>query len=140
MCMDTAFLQSTTHKFMKNLSDEEKKEYFELPVVKARLEEISKGLAEIKGNEIRYLRTAKDFERVSIDNIECAGTLEENCMEVEFGKIGAGVRVRGDKPLLKSVYWSNGKMVCPEPFVKIDIKPNEEFSWKFTYDFFKLEK
>ena len=101
---------------------------------------ISKGLAEIKDNEIRYLRTAKDSDRVSIDNIQCAGTLEENCMEVEFGKLGAGVRVRGDKPLLKSVYWSNGKMVCPEPFVKIDLKPNEEFSWKFTYDFYKLEK
>lgn len=101
---------------------------------------ISKGLAEIKGNEIRYLRKAEYTDRVSIDNIECAGTLEENCMEVEFRKIGAGVRVRGDKPLLKSVYWSNKRMVCPEPFVKIDLKPNQEFSWKFTYDFFKLQK
>lgn len=101
---------------------------------------ISKGLAKIEGNEIRYLRLAKNYmERVSIDNIQCAGTLEENCMEVHFGNVGAGVRVRGDKPLLKSVYWSNDKMICPEPFIKIDLKPNEEMSWKFTYDFFKLK-
>lgn len=101
---------------------------------------ISKGLAEINGNEIRYLRSAQEKDRVSIDNIECAGTLEENVMEVHFGNANAGVRVRGDKPLLKAVYWSNKKMVCPEPFVKIDLMPNQEMSWKFVYDFFELNQ
>lgn len=59
-------------------------------------------------------------------------------MCVENGKVGAGVRVSGDRPLLKAVFWSDKKSVCPEPFVKIDLAPGEEFAWSLFYDFYTL--
>lgn len=94
--------------------------------------------AKLEGNKIRYLRKFKGDERLSIDEIRCRGTVSGNVMCVENGKVGAGVRVSGDRPLLKAVFWSDKKSVCPEPFVKIDLAPGEEFAWSLFYDFYTL--
>lgn len=94
--------------------------------------------ARLDGSRIRFLRRLSDDDRASMIGI-CGGGTDANDMSVEFGNVGAGVRVRCDKPLLKAVFWSDKKTVCPEPFVKISLAPNEEMSWTWMYDFYNLK-
>lgn len=94
--------------------------------------------AKIDGTRIRFLRRLSGEDRASLVGIG-GGGVSANDMSVEFGNVGAGVRVRCDKPLLKAVFWSDKKTVCPEPFVKISLSPNEETSWSWSYDFYNLK-
>lgn len=107
---------------------------FDLNCDKSGLGEIAK----IEGNSIRFLRRMCGDERVSIDNIPCPQG-SKNVMCVENAKVGAGVRVAGDAPIMKAVFWSDKKSVCPEPFVKISVGPGEEFEWNLHYDFYSLK-
>ena len=64
---------------------------------------------------------------------------KHNCfyfIKIENNETGAGVRIRGDKPLLKLFFWACPTTLCPETYVDIKIKPGEEFRWKFSYEFY----
>ena len=51
-------------------------------------------------------------------------------------KTGAGVTIKGDKPLVHVNFWTMKTTVCPEPFVSVDLAPNEQKDWNITYSFF----
>jgi hypothetical protein len=55
---------------------------------------------------------------------------------VENKKVGAGVRVQGDQPLWKVVFWSIRTVLSPEAYINMKIEPGREFRWKLTYDFY----
>ncbi|HVU97892.1 MAG TPA: hypothetical protein VHE34_21860 [Puia sp.] len=57
-------------------------------------------------------------------------------LEERRGKIG--VRIRGDRPLVKLAYWASLKTACPEPFIHIKAGPGETTTWVLTYDFYTL--
>ena len=48
------------------------------------------------------------------------------------------MRIRGDRPLVKVVFWSISTVACPEPYIQMRIKPGQESKWKYTYDFYRL--
>lgn len=50
-------------------------------------------------------------------------------------KSGAGVQITCDKPLEKFVYWACHTTSCPEPYIKLTVKPKEEIKWKINYKF-----
>jgi hypothetical protein len=50
-------------------------------------------------------------------------------------KSGAGVQITGDKPLEKLVFWACHTTSCPEPYIKLSVKPKEEVKWKINYKF-----
>ena len=94
-------------------------------------------LAKTHGNKIVFKR-----ELVNSETIYC-GSLEGinhdarlNDIVVENRITGAGVRIIGDKPLSKMVFWASPTTVCPEPYIKIEVEPGEEFRWKYSYEFF----
>jgi hypothetical protein len=68
-----------------------------------------------------YGETAKDY-RFSIEN----------------HNTGAGLRVEGDRPLSKLVFWSSSTIACPEPYIRVTVKPGESFSWTLTYSFYEV--
>lgn len=59
---------------------------------------------------------------------------------IENHKTGAAVRVTCDKPIIRLVFWSAEKTICPEPYIAIKIAPGESFSWKYNYEFYSCEK
>lgn len=59
-------------------------------------------------------------------------------IKIENNKTRAAVRITGDQPLSKIVFWSAPKTVCPEPYIKMSIKPGETFQWKINYQFYLL--
>jgi hypothetical protein len=50
----------------------------------------------------------------------------------------AGVRIKVDKPLYKMIFWAASTTLCPENYIRIDVKPGEIENWTSEYTFFVL--
>jgi hypothetical protein len=97
-----------------------------------------KGLAEIRGNEIHYLRELRPRESV-LTLLEGYGSgATDNEIVVENRNTGAGVRISGDRPLARMQFWSIRTTVCPEPSIKLRVEPGRSERWKERYRFFTV--
>jgi len=94
------------------------------------------GIAAIKDRELTYQRPQKAEDRVMT---ELAGYAPGNVAHHEFRvtnkKTGASVRVTGDKPLSKILYWSTPRVLSPENFISLKIDPGKEVRWNLRYEF-----
>jgi hypothetical protein len=59
-------------------------------------------------------------------------------LRLEDQRTKVGVRIRGDRPLVKLAYWASVKTACPEPFIHVKAAPGETTTWTLTYDFYTL--
>jgi hypothetical protein len=105
--------------------------------LKARREP-TKGLGEIQGNQIVYLKTLEGQERMSTSVEGFGDTAKDYDVRVENRKVKAGVRIIGDRPLSSVGYWSIKTVQAVEPFVAMKIEPGKEFAWKITYEYYTL--
>lgn len=89
--------------------------------------------ARLRDNVIRF------FDKVDkplFTSILGFNTTPEHChVVIRNTKTGAGVDIRGDYPLSRFLFWTDGQVVSPELFLKIDIDPGESSSWSRTYTF-----
>jgi hypothetical protein len=96
------------------------------------------GLAVLKGNDLVYTKELETGQSVFTE-IEGFGTnANDYDFRIENRKSGAGVRIRGDRPLAKVVFWSIRTVACPEPYIEMQIEPGQESKWNYTYDFYVL--
>ena len=93
-------------------------------------------LAEVRGNQIVYLRELKDRETVAMPIEGFGEKAADYSIRIENGRAGAGMSIRGDRPLAKESLWSIRTVVAVEPFVAINLEPGGHFSWTATYDFY----
>lgn len=94
------------------------------------------GVAEIRGAELTFLQ---EFERRQTIFTELEGHgagAGDYDFRIENRRTGAGVRITGDRPLSKLVFWSAHRTVCPEPYIDASTAPGQESSWKITYQFY----
>jgi hypothetical protein len=97
-----------------------------------------KGLAEIRSKELVYLQELQKGQTV-FTNLEGHGSSSSDYdVRVENRKTGAAVRVRGDRPLSKIVFWSIRSNISPEPYIDMKIEPGEQSSWRIHYEFYRL--
>jgi hypothetical protein len=93
-------------------------------------------LGEIRGNDFFFL---KPFERRQTLFTEVEGfgpTAGDYGFQLENRKTGAGVRVTGDRPVVKLYFWSAGLTICPEPYIDASVEPGKESTWRTTYQFY----
>jgi hypothetical protein len=57
-------------------------------------------------------------------------------IRVDNGKTGAGVRLTGDRPLSRVVFWSIRTVLSPEPYIEMKIEPGQESRWVLDYEFY----
>jgi hypothetical protein len=94
-------------------------------------------IARIQDHKLIFVRELNQGE-----SVYCNGLLELNNktpdydLSVENRKTGAGVRIRCDQPMLKLVFWTSLKTVCPEPYIQIKVEPGKEFNWKISYEYY----
>ena len=94
-------------------------------------------LAKINGQQIEYARELSPGETVSWVNIQGhTNSIQDYDFRIENTKSGAGVRITGDRPISKIIYWSSESTQCPEPYIEINVLPGKTFSWTITYDFY----
>jgi len=94
-------------------------------------------LAEAVNNEIQYLRQLRESEHVYSSGLQGFGdTAEDYDIRIENRKTGAGVRIKGDQPLEKLVFWSSSTTSCPEPYIRLRVEPGEVITWSIVYEFY----
>lgn len=94
------------------------------------------GLAETRGKSLVYLKELPKGQSVYSELDGPGGSASDYDIRIENRKTGAGVRITGDRPISRLVYWSIRTTLCPEPYIDMKIGPGQEFRWKLNYEFY----
>jgi|SRR5665213_453972 len=95
-------------------------------------------LTEIRGDQVVYLKTLSGQDEASA-LLQGFGDDPKNAeIVIENRKVGAGVRISGDRPLTRELLWSVRTVLAVEPYVAVDVAPGEEFTWKDTLDYYTM--
>ena len=93
-------------------------------------------IANAENKSITYTRALEKGENVFSSGLLGFGnTAKDYNIQIQNLKSGAGVRIMGDHPLQKLVYWSCYTTSCPEPYIKLSVEPGKTVTWKINYEF-----
>jgi hypothetical protein len=94
-----------------------------------------RGIMETRGNQLVFIEDLKSGSLFTeIEGFR--NDAEDHRITILNTKTGAGVRIKGDKPLSEFNFWTMPRTVCPEPYIKFSIAPGETEEWKTNYTFF----
>ena len=62
----------------------------------------------------------------------------DNEVRIENTHVGAGMVIRGNRPLAHMALWSIRTVLAVEPFITMTIEPGSEFDWDVTYEYYTL--
>ena len=96
------------------------------------------GMAELRGRELAYTRIVGHDEHVMTEIEGFTAGLRDHSFKVENRKTGAGVRVSGDHPMSRLLFWCGWKVLSPENYVTMRIEPGKDFRWTVRYEFYAL--
>lgn len=97
-----------------------------------------KALAETRKDQIVYLKELETGQSVFTELEGYGTTSRDYDLRLENRKAGMGVRITGDRPIAKLVFWSIRTTFCPEPYINLGVEPGGETSWKIAYEFYTL--
>ncbi|MEO7145216.1 MAG: hypothetical protein ABI165_17110, partial [Bryobacteraceae bacterium] len=97
------------------------------------------GAGVLRGRQIGYTRELKKGESVHTELSGFGNSASDYDIRIENAKAGAGVRIRGDHPLEKVVFWSIRTTACPEPYIHLHVEPGSQVTWRITYDFYEIK-
>jgi cbb3-type cytochrome c oxidase subunit III len=95
-------------------------------------------LAEIRGNQIVYLKTLTNQDRVTTAMQGFGDRASDYDVRIDNKKAGVGLRIVGDRPLQSEALWSIRAVLAVEPFIHIEAAPGKEFAWSMTYSYYAL--
>jgi hypothetical protein len=67
------------------------------------------------------------------------GSADDYQIRVENRKTGAGVLIRGDRPLQNLGVWAVRTIVAPEPYVQVKVSPKGRAHWSYIYSFYTVD-
>jgi hypothetical protein len=97
-----------------------------------------KELAEARGNQVIYIRPLAGEEEVVVPIQGFSDNIKDTEIIIENRKVGAGLRITGDRPLIRDILWSIRTVLAIEPYIAIDIKPGDEFTWKNIFEYYTM--
>lgn len=100
--------------------------------------ERNKQLAEARGNDIVFHKVLNGEDQAVVFMRGFSDSAKDNRITIVNNKLGAGVRIGGNRPLLREFLWSIRTVIAVEAYVAIDVQPGAEFTWKNTYDYFTV--
>jgi hypothetical protein len=92
-------------------------------------------LVRIDGGTLTYLRPMKNKERISFLITGFGDDAKDYDFRVQDTASGAGIHVRGDRPLTRLNIFSIDKVQSVEPYIAITLERGEEIRWRYTYSF-----
>lgn len=94
-------------------------------------------IIEIHGKKIIFKRDMVEGEHFMCKSLEgINGSVKDFDIRVDNLNTGAGVRITGDQPLSKLVFWGSSTTLCPETYIDIKLEPGEDFTWSYFYEFY----
>ena len=95
-------------------------------------------LAAVRGNQILFQKTLTGEDRVYFAIAGFGSTAKDYDIRIESREAGTGVRITADRPLARAALWSIRAPLSLEPFIDMQVEPGAEFTWRITYDFYKI--
>ena len=95
-------------------------------------------MAAIRGNQVVYLKTLQKEEVVQIPMAGFSDSPQDNQVRIENRKVGAGMLITGDHPLVHLNLWSIRTVLAMEPFIAMTIEPGKTFTWKMSYQYYTV--
>lgn len=111
---------------------------FRVPYPIQATREPKKELAEVRGNEVVYAKPLSGQDEVAVGFQGFSDSARDAEIVIENKKVGAGVKITGDRPLTRALLWSIRTVLAIEPYIAIDVQPGAEFTWKDTLDYYTL--
>lgn len=97
---------------------------------------VMQALAAPQGNVLVYARNLAGSECYQTSFTGFSAEVKDNEVRIENRRTGAGVLIRGDRPMSRFGYWSIRTVVAPEPYIDLNIAPSQSFDWSYTYDYY----
>jgi hypothetical protein len=98
----------------------------------------NKDLAQIQENRVVFSKVLEGEDVVFASLQGFGPSPKDHDIRIENRKVGAGVRIRGDRPLSSETLWSIRTVLAMEPFITMTIDPGSEFTWKTSYEYYTL--
>jgi hypothetical protein len=95
-------------------------------------------VAEIRGNQVVYLKALQKEEVMQTPMGGFSDSPKDNEIRIENRKVGAGMLITEDHPLVHLNLWSIRTVLAMEPFITMTIDPGHEFTWKMTYQYYTV--
>ena len=99
---------------------------------------LHKELAEIHGNQIVFMRPLAGEDEAVVFVRGFSDNARDNEVIIENKKVGAGMKITCDKPLIKEFLWSVRTVLAVEPYISINIQPGDEFTWKDKFVYYTM--
>src|SRR5262249_21299784 len=98
----------------------------------------NKELIDVRGNELVYAKplSAEDQAVVLIQGF--SDRAEDTEIVIENRKVGAGMKIRGDRPLVRDMLWSIRTVLAVEPYIAVNVQPGNEFTWKNVIEYYTM--
>jgi len=95
-------------------------------------------LARAQGNRIVFAKALENEEWVEIPFRGFGDTFKDYDIRIENPKVGAGMRIQGDRPLSFVNFWAMRNVLAMEPFIALTIDPGQRFTWTIHYAYYTL--
>ncbi len=99
-----------------------------------------KRLAEIRGKRFAFLKTLEEKETVAASFSGFGSSAADYNITIENSKVGAGMKITGDRPLSEEHLWSIRSVVAMEPYIHMVVEPGKQFTWTYTYSYYTLAR
>jgi hypothetical protein len=97
-----------------------------------------KGMLEAKGRELTYLKGFTGNQSAQSLLQGYGPTAEDYDIVIENKLAGAGVKITGDRPIVRFNFWTRKETVCPEPYIQLKVPSGKTEKWETRYQFYTL--
>ena len=97
-------------------------------------------LINVEGNELVYAKPLSGRDQAVVSFEGYGTTASDTEMIIENKKLGAGVRITADRPLIRNMLWSIRSVFAIEPYMAVNIEPREAFTWTNRFEYYTLPR
>ena len=98
---------------------------------------LSSNFAEVRDGKLVYTAELPKGPSVFTEFEGFGPSADDYDIRVENRKARAGVRIQGDRPIHKMIFWSIRPTVCPEAYISLEISPGTQEKWTYRYTFYE---
>ena len=97
-------------------------------------------LIDVKGKELVYAKQLSGRDQAVVTFDGYGNSAADSEMIIENEKLGAGVRVTADRPLIRNMLWSIRSVFAIEPYMAVNVEPGQEFTWTNRFEYYTLPR
>lgn len=96
------------------------------------------GLTAVRGNQVVLLKPYSGQDEGVVFLQGFGPDPKDAEIVIENRKAGAGLKITGDRPLIRNLVWSIRTVLAVEPYIAINIEPGAELSWQNQFEYYTM--